>query len=265
MKKNTLFILFTFLMLSIFLLVGCGGGGASGGNVKEVEQVSQIIDAAYEKLDTLEYEKFTLTYNEESESQKRDIEIEFYANGYVRIKEYLKEYVGFAGAEPEEHTLECYVWVEDNTVTTTYYFKKGHNTPTKKYWVETFGSNEDALEDFYNYFDSYSEASTFLYPDLPIIFVANRNAEYLDLMKINVQGIIAGEKQWDYKISNLSENGFNITINREYEGGTDNYSMIVENGYVISYTGSDFMSMSFKLEQKCSNSKPDLSTYNRYN
>ena len=135
MKRIKSIIALVLVALSLCTLFGCGGGNGGGSNSKksDLETLKNNLQTTIDNLDNVAYDKFYSTYDSEGTLTE---DVGYDASGYFYYREYK--------AENKETTM-VYVWVEDNVLTSTYYYKNKSQDPDRRYWVNSYSSYEDAI------------------------------------------------------------------------------------------------------------------------
>ena len=262
MKQWKAFVGCTLAALSVFSLAACGekGGGASTG---DLEALKTNVQAAFDGLEELDYSKFSLRYEENSNIIWEKVELDYDADGYFHSKQYMDEKVVPMGQEAEEYTVETYMWVDGSTLTRSYYYKKvgyNNNVPEKKYWVKECGSNEGALEEFEWFLaENHLNDINFLERH-PSDYVLLKDYELLEMANDDLEYYLSSkDERISYTLTSNTASGFHFS--RKFNDAT--YTMVVENGYLTSYVEDDpvIWKRNLALSFDWTFEAPDLSTY----
>lgn len=214
-------------------------------------------------LETIEYNEFSIKYEEKTGVQWQKVEIEYDAiNGEFYCYEYLEEYVGEGGRNPKNYTKRVYAWVDDTDVYyAVSYYRPGYNNniPEREYAVFETSSHEEALDEFNDIFGTAfsGDWNTFLYPNTPDVFVISLNDEHLGMF----EGYVAESRA---TVTVNTNTDAKLDVSMTY-GEDSNYSIVVENGYVTSYTADDVIGkFSYTYSGTSNFVEPDLNNYFPY-
>ena len=262
MKKIKVLATLSLLFVSIFSLTGCG---EKGNDKKDLETLKTNLETSYNNLESLNYEKFSLYYEIDSDIEWSKIELEYDAEGYFHCYRYLDERVVDYG-EPEESVYETHLWVDGTTLTKAYSKKVvgyNNNIPDKRYWVTNYSSNEEALEAFEWFLKNENSNDFNFLRQNPIDYVLDKDYEFITTLKEEVEYYLQTlDERISYNISSNEQN--NIEFTRNFDDWS--YSINIVNGYVTSYEEDQpqtwkrnyTMSLDWTFET------PDLSTYYDY-
>lgn len=255
------FMALAIMFTSLFAVAGCGKDDDPP--AVDTAALKTKFEGYLSNLDTIEYNEFSIKYEEKTSIQWQKVEIEYDPiNGEFYCYEYLEEYVGEGGRDTEHYTRKVHVWVDGSDVTyAVYYYVPGYNNniAQKEYRVFEHSSNEEALEYFNNHFRNfYGDAwTTFLYGNTPDVFVIGLNDEHLSMF----EGYVTDSKS---VVTVNSNTDTKLDISMKYSEDS-NYSIVVENGYVTSYTQDDFIGkFSYTYSATSNFVEPDLTGYFAY-
>jgi len=253
------FMALALMFTSLFTVAGCGKDDDP--SAVDTAALKTKFENYLSDLETIEYNEFSIKYEEKTGIQWQKEEIEYDAiNGEFYCYEYLEEYVGEGGRNPQRYTKKVHAWIEDNDVYyAVYYHVPGYNDnrAQKEYTVDEFSSNEEALEEFNSLFGTAFSGhwNTFLYPDSPEVYVIGLNDSHLGMFEECVaisQYVVTVNSNTDTKLD----------VSMKYNEDS-NYSIVVENGYVTSYTADDVIGkFSYTYSATSAFVKPDLAGYN---
>lgn len=262
MKKIKVFAMLSLLIVSVFSLTACGEKGNSG---KDLETLKSNLEVSYNNLESLNYEKFTLYYETDSDVEWSKTTLEYDADGYFHCYQYMKEKADSSG-ELEEYVWETHMWVDENTLTQASSKKVvgyNNNMPDNRYYVTTYSSYEEALEKFEWYLkDENGNDFNFLRRN-PIEYAIDKNYEFIEAMKEDLEYYFQSEdERVSYNISKNEEKDYEFS--RNFNDWV--YSIHVVNGYVTSYEEDEPQTWkrNFTMALEWSFETPDLSKYYDY-
>lgn len=256
MKRIKSIIALVLVALSLCTLFGCGdNGGGSNAKKSDLETLKNNLQTTIDNLENVAYDKFYSTYDSEGTLIE---DVGYDASGYFYYREYK--------AENKETTM-VYVWVEDNVLTSTYYYKdKDMQTADRRYWVNSYSSYEDAMEEFYEYFKAASINSTFFYPNTPEEYSRYKSAYLLDFIYGQVEwSVESAENRWNYTINKNTVNDIDFDLNYVYGYADDDYSVVIKDGVLLSYEEDSHMKVNYNLSLDWTFEAPDLQYYFQYN
>ncbi len=241
MKKVRVVTALLLALISVFALFGCGDGDGSGktANKSDVEKLKTNTEDVFNNLESLDYGKFSLVFEQETSIIIEKVKLEYDENGYFHCKQYVKEIVVENGKTPKEYTIETYMWIDGTTLTKSEYnYLKGYNNniPERAYWVKSFVSVDSALEEFEQYLsERFINNINFL--DIhPIDYALNKNYDHIDtFIECLDYYLTTTEGRWSVTIKNNSANNINACANYAVSDGTNSHELVVNNGYVMSY------------------------------
>ena len=257
MKKLLKGLVVLVLSLTCLFSVGCKNKKDNDSKVDTASLKTKFEDL-YMALDTIEYNEFSITYEEKTGIQRQKVEMEYDAiNGEFHCYEDLEEYT----TGGDHYVKDVHIWVDDTDVIyAVSYYRPGYNNniAIKQYTVDTYYSNEEALEYFNEQFENFSgdDWETFLYPNTPDVFVIGLNDEHLGMFKDCITDKNA-------KVTVKTNSATKLDVSMQY-GESGSYSIVVENGYVTSYTQKDVIG-EFKYTYSSTSSFeiPSLTGYNQ--
>ena len=264
MKRIKVFVLMVLVMFFAVLLVACGEGGGKGSGTEAVKTLKTSVDAVLEKLETFEYEKFSLEYEKDNDIELRRVWLNYDPSGYFYCKEYLEERV-VAYGEKEKYLKESYVWVDGSKLTKAYYYKNQvtNEQATKKFWVEDFGSPELALEEFKTFLSGHTISEiTFIELD-PSSYTINKTYQPVQYMSNYLGYFLDGDERISVTIN--SHNDLSFDFNLKFTDSA--YTLKSENGIITAYTANEPVinskeTLSLTLDWEFV--EPDLSGYYDY-
>ena len=254
------FMALALMFTSLFAVAGCG---KDDDPPVDKAALKTKFENYISNLDTIEYGEFSIKYEEKTGIQWQKVEIEYDpVNGEFYCYEYLKEYVGEGGRDPKHYTKKVHAWIEGTDVTyAVHYYRPGYNNniAEKEYKVDEFSTTQEALEGFNELFRITFSGhwNTLLNPDTPDVYVIRLNDEHLSMF----EGYVAESKS----TVTVNENtDTKLDVSMKY-GEDSNYSIVVENGYVTSYTQKDVIGeFTYTYSATSAFEKPDLTKYIQY-
>ena len=264
MKKIKLFALMLLVMFSVVLLAACGDGGGKGNNTKAVEALKASVEAVLEKYETLEYEKFSLTYEQDNDIELRKVWLDYDPSGYFYSKEYLEERV-VAYGEKEKYLKESYVWVDGSKLTKAYYYKNQitNAQPTKQFWVQEFSSHEEALEEFKSFLSGHTISDVTFLQLAPSSYAINKTYQPIEYMLSYLAYFLEGDERISVTIN--SHNDLSFDFDLKFNNST--FNLKSENGIITAYTANEPVTNhkeTLTLSLNWEFVEPDLSGYYDY-
>ena len=261
MAKSLLSVL--LLLSLIFSLIACV---APGGNKMDAEAVKARLDTVYDNLEALDYGKFSLKYEEDSNIKWEIIELEYDSEGFFHSKKYLDERVVENGKEAKEFTYETYMWIDGTTLTRTYYYKEigfNNNIPDKRYWVSTFSSYEEAIEEFEYYLQEDFRNSINFLEQHPIDYVLDLNYDHVDYINEDLEYYISSQdERMSYTLNELNESVLDLSGSF----GDAEFTIVINDGYVTSFTDDNpaIWKRNFNMSLDWTFTAPDISGFMDY-